>query len=255
LLITLRDWKTPPIPDPYIRLFKDVSAERWTRQTITLYLLASTGLCARPEIEQLLALAANVDRRTTAIRQAVDYLVQVGLVSFHRLEMRRPLETSLVVLQLTASGLDLSRLLGWQAIEPEIQRFRRLLHLDDPAAPGQAERVLSVLAFAFQARLRGYQALVASPPQEAVQPDVYVEREQERFYVFIEDGSGDLFARWMSAANLPFPSAVCGLDQPGCAHIAAQCKAVKRPAAAADLAALVHERQPAAETPLWTEIW
>jgi len=255
LLDILRGWKTASIPDPYSTLFKDVSEERWTRQTITLYLLAAAGICARPEIEQLLAMAANVDRRTTAIRQAVDYLVQVGLVSFHRLEMRQPLETSLVVLQLTASGLDLCRLLGWQAVEPEVQRFRRLLHLDGSAAPGQAERVLSVLSFAFQARLRGYKALVAPSPVEAVQPDVYVEREAEHYYVFVENGSADLYTRWLSGDNLPFPSAVCGLDEPGRLHIAAQCKAVDRPAAATDLAALVHERQPGTETPLWTEKW
>jgi hypothetical protein len=255
MLTILRDWNTPPIPDQYSTQFKDVSEERWARQTITLYLLASTGLCARPEIEYLLAMASNVDRRTTAIRQAVDYLVQMGLVTFHRLEMRQPLETSLVVLQLASGGLDLCRLLGWQAIEPEFQRFRRILHLDDPANAGQAERVLSVLSFAYQARLRGYKALIAPAAVEAVQPDVYVEREQERFYVFVENGAGDLYNRWVSAANLTYLSAVCALDEPGCAHIAAQCKAVKRSAAVTDLATLVHQRQPTGETPLWTEAW
>ena len=147
LLVTLREWKTPSAPSQYVISFKDTSDERWMRQTITLNLLAVTGICARPEIEQLLAQVGNLDHRTTAIRQAVDHLVQLGFITLHRLEMRQPLETSLVVLQLTSQGLDLCHMLGWEAIETELQRFRRLFQLDEPANTQHIERVLRRTGF------------------------------------------------------------------------------------------------------------
>ena len=77
----------------------------------------------------------------------------------------------------------------------------------------------------------------------------------EQFYVFLENNSDDLYSRWQSAANLTAPAAICTLDEPGRSHIVAQCKASQRPGAAADLAELVHQRQPSPETPLWMEQW
>jgi len=255
LMNTLQGWEAKPVPAQVAAKFQGVSKDRWTRQTITLYLLAVPGICARPEVEQLLALAGSVDRRTTAIRQAVDHLVQLGFVSLHRLEMRQPLNTSLVALQLTTDGLALCKALGYEPIEQELQRYRRVFHLDNPAAPPVVECALSALAFTLQARYRGYKALLAPPPLDGIQADVAIERGMERYLVFTSSDVEDLYTRWQAAKLQQAMPAICALDEPACVHLAARCKSTGRSGAVADLGVLVRQRQPTSATPLWAQVW
>lgn len=251
----LQKWAAKPVPAEYTAKFQGVSNDRWTRQTMTLYLLAVQGICARPEIEQLLAAAGGVDRRTTAIRQAVDHLVQLGFASLHRLEMRQPLSTSLVALQLTVDGLALCRALGYEPIEQELQRYRRVFHLDNPSEPAVIERALCALAFTLQSRYRGYKALMAPPIVDDVQADVAIERGMERYLVFVGTDIENICARWQASRPQQAMPAICALDEPTCAHLAARCKSTGRSGAAADLSVLVRQRQPTAATPLWAQVW
>ena len=198
------------------------------RPSRSIYWL-STGICARPEIEQLLAQAGNLDRRTTAIRQAVDYLVQLGLYHPAPPGDAPAAGNILVVLQLTPSGLDLCRLLRIAGCRNGVAALQTHLCIwTIRLIPGQVERVLSVLSFAFQARLRGYKALVAPAAVDAVQPDVFVERDPEHFYVFVENGTDDLYTPL--AVSREFTSTrqrSAPWTNQAAAHIAAQCKALQ----------------------------
>ena len=244
-LAILRDWPNLPVPARFARLFEGVEPGRWQRQAQALYLVASWGLCARIEVEQILAQFETPEvKRPTALRQALDHLGKLKLLYSQRLQVRSTLETSLVVLELSENGQKLCRSLGFPERAPEFPRLAAAL--PDP------ERQLAALAFAFHARQQGYLALAAPPAVEGVQPDVYVEKGAERYAVFTGGDADELLTRWQQGEKLQTPCAVCTFDEPTRSYLAALCKASGRPGASADLGALLRSQ---GKAPLWSDTW
>ena len=236
-----------PVPPRFARIFDGVEALRWERQALALFLLLGCGVCLRPEVEHLLALAGGGEKRTTAIRQALDHLGKLGFLQTRRLELREPLATSLVTLAPSGSGLELGRALGLPLVESEAGRLeRRKL---------PPEHSLAALVFVQQARLRGWAALASPPPTGDVQPDAVVERDDGRLLVFAGAEPDGLFSRWQAAVRQNHPAAICTLDEPTRAHLAALGRASGFHGFASDLGGLVSQRLPAPGGTLWKDSW
>ena len=247
LLDLLRSRSAPAIPARFTRPFDGVEPLRWERQSLALFLLLGCGVCLRPEIEHLLALAGGGEKRTTAIRQALDHLGRLGFLQTRRWELRQPLATSLVTLAPTGSGLDLGRALGLPVVTSEVGR------LEPRNLP--PEHSLAALVFVQQARLRGWAALAAPPPEGELQPDAWAEGDGRRWRVFVGAEPEALFARWQAAAGQAIPAAICALDEPTRAHLAALGRASGHAGAAVDLGGLVSQRLPAAGMSFWKDVW
>ena len=91
--------------------------------------------------------------------------------------------TQFTVVCLTDKGRELVQELGWQAYETEWERMQRLHEKGNY----QGQHTAAVLAFVYQARLRGWKASVI-PDVDAGRffPDVVVAKGGESYYVEIE---------------------------------------------------------------------
>jgi hypothetical protein len=248
----LRRWQSPAIPMRF-RQLAGVSPDRWHKQSMALYLVARHGITSRLEIDALLSQATDADRRTSALRKAVDLLPELGFLTRENLEVavQEGVNSRFVVMDLTRQGRELCEIFGWQIAESDRARALRLFR-------GSGERLLGVFFLAAQARLRGYSALVFPAPDLPSAPDLLLERGTEKRFAFVEFAP-QLSERWKEVGELPGPPAFFTLTRQARAQSLALLKNEPQPhlahAALSDFETLIGVRKITPDSPLWPDIW
>jgi hypothetical protein len=237
------------------RQLAGISPDRWHKQSMALYLVARHGIRARLEIDALLSQATDADRRTSALRKAVDLLPELGLLTRENLEVtvQEGVNSRFVVMDLTRQGRELCEIFGWQIVESDRARAVRLFR-------GPGEHLLGVFFLAAQARLRGYMALVFPTPDSPVAPDVLLERGAESRFTFVEFAS-QLSERWKNVGDLPGLPAFFTLTRQNRTQLLTLLKNEQHAqpnlahAALTDFETLISVRKVTPDAPLWPDIW
>jgi hypothetical protein len=243
----------PEIPHrPPIRFASKLSTgERWRREALSLYLMATRGWSLRLEILTVVGRFAKVSPRSGSLKRIfVNGLSANGLVEGAVLSMNLSKgQTRLAVLRLTEEGKDLCRMLGWEPIESE---WERLIRLHD--GDRQEAHTAAVQAFAYHARRRSWRAEVL-PSVEGTksQPDALVEKDDERIYVEVELGE-DKPAKWRNLAELQGFVAVCAATADKRVRLVADCKLDGLKGMATDIETLIQESGGIVGR-LWDERW
>ncbi|MBL7162793.1 MAG: hypothetical protein ISS57_09330 [Anaerolineales bacterium] len=196
-------------PDiPAIPEFSGISRrnDHWQRQAITLWLIAQ-GFSLRVEVQWIVARFFGTDHRSGALMQILSRFRDKELLKTKTLALRifSGGRTQFTVVCLTDKGRELVQALGWQVHETEWERMQRLHEKGNY----QARHTAAVLAFVYQARLRGWTAGVM-PEVDAVWffPDALVEKDRESYYVEVELDEQKL-SKWHNMARHQSAIALC----------------------------------------------
>ncbi len=239
-------WPKPPAR--FARLLPG-DEKRWQRMAMVLCLVAR-GDCLRLQVTQALGSRFGVKPGSGSLKRLIQTMVEKGLLKDEVLALRSDgLDTRLSVLTLTDTGRDLCRALGWHVHESELERLYRLHE-----GERQQAHTCAVLAFAYQARRRGWRAEVLPPVpgDTAAAPDVLVEKDGERIYVEVELGA-DKHRKWQNLADLQGFVALCAPTAKHRMALSAECRLAKLPGRATDLETLIRDRE--GQGDLWVEAW
>jgi len=248
------DWAKLPIPEMYKDLAR-VGGVRWRRGLTMLYLIARFGINSRMELA--FALSGAFDKSLTTartwVRRAGEFLVERGLLITETLRLS-VVPTSLSVYKLAQDGKHFARRMGWQVVESEWERVERL-H-EGARFPAHT---MGILAFALHARLRGWSvAILPEKQHNATPPDVFIQRDGQRWYVEVELSQKENAAKWRHNAEDNGGKVALVAATPDRRRVlVADCKRLKLPGMATDLQTLAEARlrEIDADTPLWIEEW
>ena len=160
-------------------------SDRWSSVSIALYLLAVSGWNLVIELGEAIAAYKGAQVYSESVRKVFrEYLPEHGLGIYDG-ELPYLSPYKLAAARLTGLGKEVSRACGWEPAESGWERLIRL-HEGDT----QIAHTAAVLAFAREARLRGYRADIlpdVSGKGVHAAPDVYViDRNRRRSYVEVE---------------------------------------------------------------------
>ena len=212
----------PLIPDyPGISRHKG----RWQRQALTLWLIAK-GYSLRTEVQKLVAQYVGTNPVSGALMRVIADLRVNGILNTEtpKLHFFRNGGTQFTVVRLSDTGRDLVQSLGWTVNETEWERLRRLHEKGND----QSRHTVAVLAFVYQARLRGWSAGVM-PELDAGRfvPDALVEKNGESYYVEVELGEQKA-SKWHNMARHQGVIAVCGRTPEHRAQLLGEAEAAAR---------------------------
>jgi len=193
----------PPIPKfPGISLRNDY----WQRQAITLWLIAQ-GFSLRVEVQWIVARFFGTDHRSGALMQVLPRLKDNEFLKAETLALRifPGGRSRFTVVCLADKGQELVQDLGWQVHETDWERMQRLHEKGNY----QARHTAAVLAFVYQARLRGWAAGVM-PEVDAGRfyPDTVIVKDGESYYVEVELNA-DKPSKWHNMARHQGVIALC----------------------------------------------
>ena len=240
-------------PDiPSIPTYPGIShrKDRWQRQAITLWLIAQ-GFSLRSEIQRIVAGYIGSSPRSGALRQLIADLRDRELLTANTLMLQCfPVgSTKLAVVQLSDTGRDLVNSLGWQIHETEWERMQRLHEKGND----QFRHTAAVLAFVYQARLRGWTAGVM-PELDAGRfvPDALVEKDGESYYVEVELGEQKP-SKWHNMARHQGVIALCGRTPEHRKKLLAEAKPAARKHHCTRLGTDLRTLFERSENPLWND--
>ncbi len=226
------------------------AGNRWRREGLVLYLMATKGWSVRLEILDVVGRLEKVSPRSGSLKR----IFEKGLVVNRFVEsevltinLSRG-QTRMAVVCLTDEGRGLCQALGWEPVESDWERLVRL-HQGET----QKSHTMAVLAFAYHSRLRGWRAEVIPPVEQGeARPDVRVERGEESIFVEVELGE-DKPAKWRNLATLQDFVALCAPSPEKRARLVSECKLDGLGGRATDIETLI---QASSEPgPLWVETW
>ena len=204
--------------------------DRWQRQALTLWLVAQ-GFSLRVEIQKIVAEFFDTDHRSGALRQVISKLKDDEFLHTETLTLRifPGGQTRFMVVCLADKGHKLVQDLGWQVYEPEWEQMQRLHEKGNY----QSRHTAAVLAFVYQARLRGWSASVM-PEVDAGRfyPDAVVSKDDESYYVEVELNEQKQ-SKWKNMATYQRIIALCArtpdhrrllMDEVESAIVAHKCK-------------------------------
>lgn len=246
------DWPVvdPAPPAKYAdRLGK---GEQWRRQALFLYVLGTKGWSLQFEILLVLGEVEGFGPDSgTAGRLVRKGLARSGFITREHLYLgmgpdgRR---RCLAVVRLTEDGRALCRALGWEPVESDWERLIRLHQ-----GKRQRRHAAAVLAFAFHARRRGWQAYVVPEVKSRVfRPDVLVERDGERYYVEVERRLG-LRQKWLNQMRYQKCIAFCTTSKLRRREMVIECEHFGFYGWATDLETLDRQLQTYGWGPLWVD--
>ena len=196
----------PEIPSTPICMGISRRKDHWQRQAMALWLIAK-GFSLRVEVQMLVAQYVGTDPRSGALRQVIPKLNNNGFLKTDTLWLpifsgRR---TSFTVVCLSDRGNDLVKALGWHVKETEWERMQRLHEKGNY----QVRHTAAVLAFVYQARLRGWTAGVIPEVDTGwFYPDAVVKKGGESYYVEVELNE-QKFSKWHNMARHQGVIALC----------------------------------------------
>ena len=178
------DFRYPTIPS--VPNYQGISRrkDRWKRQAITLWLIAN-GFSLRAEVQKILARYVGTNPKNGALMRVIPGLKDTELLKTKTLTLHifSGGRTQFTVVHLSGRGRELVQYLGWKTNETEWERMQRLHEKGNY----QGKHTAAVLAFVYQARLRGWTAGVM-PEVGAGRffPDAVVEKGGDSYYVEVE---------------------------------------------------------------------
>jgi hypothetical protein len=227
---------------------------QWRRGMMIVFLVARQGLSAFMEISAHVTRAENLSDRSNSVKQPLEDLVKASFLEAETLTVdlgdKKP---ALKLIRFTPLGRDLCQALGWETLESEWEQLIRL-H-EGVRFP---EHTVAVLAFAMNARVRGWQVTLLPEVPGHAAPDVLVVNGAEQHYVEVELGLKDRPAKWRNLAQLQGHVALCARDASGRTRLINDCRLAKLSGMATDLETLVLTvpyRDLTQEHPLWVEMW
>ncbi len=160
--------------------------DRWARVHKGLYLLSSTGWGLVRELAAELARLEGLPEDSYSPRRVIqEYLSEAKLVEQGVLPYLGAIELSVV--RLSELGEAVCRAYGWMIAESEWGRLVRLHEGEQ-----QVKHTGATLAFAREARLRGYRVKILPEIKDKsilAEPDMYViDNQRRRAYVEVEAG-------------------------------------------------------------------
>jgi len=224
--------------------------DHWQRQAIALWLV-SEGYSLAVEIQKLISVLFFVNHRSGALRQALSGLRTNGLMVDDALTLRvfAGRRTKITVVRLSDTGRDLVQSLGWTVNETEWERMQRLHEKGND----QPRHTAAVLAFVYQARLRGWSAGVM-PELDAGRfvPDVLVEKNGESYYVEVELGEQKA-SKWHNMARHQGVIALCGRTPEHRGQLLAEAEVAARKHQCNRLGTDLRTLFEQSESPLWID--
>jgi hypothetical protein len=210
---------------------------RARRKLKILYLLARHGLSNRVEIERIVGEAEGIGPRSNSIKALADEMAKMKLLRIDNLNIGKPFQTSLALLEMTQDAIDLCQLLNWEVGKSEWTLVRGNLRLgrDQPHA-------LLSMAIAMHARLRGWTVQILVDPQEPAGVALRVERDGLVLSVLVAHRIADLdekIARAFLASNVAI--LVCTPDEEERKILVNECKRLGLPCCATDLHSLIFD--------------
>jgi len=223
-----------------------IRIELWRRMETAVQILAE-GVCLQVEVEQRLGIYGGSAKRL------FDLLVEQNLAE--RLFFRSG-QTKYAILRLTDSGVVFAAELGCP-----IRRSEWDILTQKHNAEEHANHAFAILLFAYHARRRGWRVEVCPPVNHPlVEPDVLVEKGDERLYVEVEvlrhprkrkDGADNTWVRkWINQYAFQKRVAVCTLTPKRMQGILRYLKP-RFPGVASELSTLA--KHP--DSDLWLERW
>jgi hypothetical protein len=238
-----------PIEIPAQPAFLSFPDRVWPRLADALYLLAKTGKAIRLELQTILGQKYQLSPRSKSLRSVFErYLPAEELIEQQNFRVFRGIP--MTVVRLTAKGEALCARLGWEAVESEWSRLIRL-HTGDrqPAHTG------AVLAFAYNARLRGWTTQVVPPVENPhVFPDVLIAKEQQKIYVEVELRT-QKFNKWAQLNAFQGFVALCAKSPSRRDRLVRECQGLQIPGMATDLVTLYSQSRKTPIGALWLQEW
>lgn len=176
----------------------------WLRMQAGLYLMATNGWSLVQELMAGLAAKYDIQPAADSLHRIFRlHLFKAGLIHYQVLP--HAIRNGLAVVRLTKLGKAMCYEWGWQVVLSDWEKL-----IDHHNGDGQLRHTATVLDFAWQARRRGYMAVVMPIVQDRCWvPDVYVERNgSERAYVEVERGRNKP-EKWRNLNALQGFVAVC----------------------------------------------
>ena len=224
-------------------------SQAWPRVASALYLLSTTGISARFELQAMLARQFGISSRSGSLRRIFegrlvdDFLIrEETLPTFGR--------HRLTVVRLTKEGRALCHSFGWEVVESDWDRLLRL-----HSADSQPRHTGAVLTFVHHARLRGWKTEVLPQVGNPVFfPDVLVEKDGQKLYVEVELGTRKA-SKWHNMQAFQGLVALCARTPESRKSLIAECRQEETRGLATDLTTLYRQSKNSDIGPLWAEEW
>ena len=224
-------------------------SDHWPAVAGGLYLLATTGISMRSELESLLAKQRHTLPRANPIRSVFERnLVDEDLI--HKQTVPTFGRHRVALVRLSEEGKEVCRTFGWTVIQCEWERLVKL-----HSANRQPQHTGAIVVFAHHARLRGWKAQVLPQIGSPVFfPDLVVERDEQRIYVEVELGSRK-HQKWCNMQEAQGFVALCARTPKSRQSLITECRQVGTIGLATDLTTLYRESKNSDIGPLWAEDW
>jgi len=212
-----------------------------------LDLLASRGIACRYEISGILAQKLNISPRAGSLQNLYIDLVNADLICADTFPVC--FHSKLAGIRLTEKGKKLCHDFGWQVVESEWERL-----ITHHSGSKQPRHTGAVLAFAHNARMRGWQVQVV-PDTGVINffPDARVEKDGKAILVEVELGVRKE-PKWTLMGARQGYVALCAKTPESRASRIQECRSVGVGGMATDLHTLIKSRSET-DSPLWVETW
>ena len=240
-------FRWPQVPKRPPRAYARYFPRNWDREGLILALISS-GLCLRVEIGELIGRRFGVSGRAGSVKRLFvgkqRSLEARGIIYS---EVHRVGRAGAMIVGLTDLGRKIAKACGWEVVETEWERLKRL-HGGDR----QLKHAAAVCIFAYHARRRGCKVEVVPQVEGPAEPDVLlITGGGERIYVEVEAGR-EKEAKWRNTADLQGFVALCAVNDRARDALVREIKSLGLPGRATDLGALIAEKD---EGRLWMEEW
>lgn len=232
-----------------------IRADRWQATMAIFRAIAVQGLSTLPDIHNELASTRQFGIGTSTLRRITQDLNYRGMLRRESIFIYQGGRITLV--SLTDDGRDfIEDELDLRAVESDWEKMERG-HEGDRFPRHTA----SVLAFAYLARLRGWQVEVmpGTTIKDHAVPDVWVSNEDEEYYVEVEvmgkGGSRKRSRKWELSYGLQERVAVCTPNNTRRRIAVAEIRKRHFAGIATDLATLTANSRSGSTGNLWLEMW
>ena len=242
----------PPLPailPPSLQALQSIRRDRRERILQGLYLLAATGLSVGQELRAVMEITLGILPGNPSIQRV--FHTNLPALGLAIKEMPYFIRSSrLAIFRLTGQGRQACRELGWPAVESEWERLIRshegLLY---------PRHTLGLLAFCWQARLRGWRTELLPAVNARLEPDVLVEKSGTKVYVEFEVRAHEKLKKWRKACRFQGYVALCSFTPKARANLVEECKLSRVPGYATDLHTLTANDHNLGVGSLWIEYW
>ena len=242
----------PPMPErlpPSLQALQAIRRDRRLRILQGLYILAASGLSVGAELRAVMELALGLAPDNRSVQQ-VFYadLPALGLVIKETPYFIR--SSRLALLRLSELGRMACQEMGWLVIDSEWERLIRshegLLY---------PRHTLGLLAFCWQARLRGWRVELLPQVSAALEPDVLVLKGGVDIYAEFEVQAHRKLEKWEKVYLFQGFVALCCFVPEACFRLTAECQKIRLLGIATDLQTLVKDINTPDFDSLWIDRW